>query len=322
MLMNTLCAIALGFVLEYALGDIPIGVYPLNLLDRYLSFLDRWIKNAYADSREARNAAGGMFEFLAITPVLVLSLCIFYITYSVSDILGILVEGIMCWSALSISTPRDTAARIMNAAKTGDLNGARGYFEDLTGMDASELDMTEIVRCTVEQMSANITDYAVAPLFWMGLFGGVGGVMYRCINLADRIGGRLGGYEDNSGRIPSAFNRFASFIPARIAARFCLSDGSMLCLDAQRGSQIHRAFRNDSQNKTASQTQAACAGMLGICIDSGYPNADAMVLGEEDSPPEPTGIYWVNQLTAGAVLLSMLIIALIRVGLFVLFKYI
>ncbi len=322
MLMNTLCAIALGFVLDSVLGDISLGIYPLNLLKKYLSFLDRKIKNAYADSREARNAAGGMFEFLAVTVPMVLCLFVFYITYTVSDIFGIIAEGIMCWSALSVRTPKDLAAKIMHAAKMNDLKGAREYYAELTGMDASGLDMQDIVRCTVEAASANITDNCVAPLFWMGLFGGVGGFMYRCINLADRIGGRLGGYEDNSGRIPTAVNRFFSFIPARIAARFCLYDGGILCLDSQNGSQIYRAFRNDSHNRTAAQTQSACAGMLGFCVDSGYPNGVAMALGEEINEPEPTGIYWVNQLSAGVAVISIFLIAAVRVGLFFLFKYI
>ena len=322
MLMNTLCAIALGFVLDSMLGDISFGAYPLNLLKKYLSFLDRKIKNAYADSKDARNAAGGMFEFLALTPVLVLCLCIFYFTYAISDIFGIIVEGILCWSALSVRTPKELAAKVMRAAKENDINSARKYFHDLTGMDASELEMQDIIRCTLEASSANITDCVIAPLFWMGLLGGVGGFVYRTINLADRIGGRMGGYEDHSGRIPSAFNRFMGYIPSRIAARFCLRDGSILCLDADRGSQVYRAFRNDSQNKTAAQTQSACAGMLGVCIDSGYPNATAMVLGEETEEPDPTGIYWVTQLTAGTAVIAMFIIAAIRVGLFFLFKYI
>ena len=322
MLMNTLCAIALGFVLDSMLGDIPLGAYPLNIIKKYLSFLDRKIKNAYADSKDARNAAGGMFEFLALTPVLVLCLCIFYFTYAISDIFGIIAEGIFCWSALSMRTPRELAAKVMHAAKENDITSARKYFHDLTGMDASELEMQEIVRCTVEASAANITDCVVAPLFWMGLLGGVGGLIYRTINLADRIGGRLGGYEDHSGRIPTALNRFMGYIPSRIAARFCLRDGSILCLDADRGSQVYRAFRNDSQNKTAAQTQSACAGMLRFCVDSGYPNGTAMVLGEESEAPDPTGIYWVNQLSAGTSVFCVFIIAAVRIGLFVLFQYI
>ena len=322
MLMNTLCAIALGFVLDSILGDVSLGAYPLNILKKYLSFLDRKIKNAYADSREARNAAGGMFEFLAITPVAVICLCLFYITYSVSDILGILVEGIMCWSAISIRTPKDLSVKIMHAAKMNDLKAARESFSEFTGMDASELEMQDIVRCTLEASAANITDNAVAPRSWLGLFGGVGGFIYRCINLADRTGGRLGGYEDHSGRIPTLLNRIFSFIPARLAAKLCLDDGGMLCLDTDNGSQIYRAFRNDSHNKTAAQTQAACAGMLGMCIDSGYPNGETMVLGQEERAPEPTGIYWINQLTAGAAVMCIFLIAFVRVGLFIAFKYI
>lgn len=320
MLMNTLCAIALGFVLDSMLGDIAFGAYPLNLLKKYLSMLDRKIKNAYADSREARNAAGAMFEFLALTPVVLACICVYLLTYSVSDILGILFEGVMCWAALSIRTPRELAMKVMHAAKSGDIKSARKYFTRLTGMDASELELTDIVRCTVEAASANITDYVVAPLFWMGLLGGVGGMAYRCINLADRIGGRLGGYEDRSGRIPTAFNKFMSFVPARIAARLCLYDGGLLCLDNKNGSQIYRAFRNDSQNRTAAQTQSACAGMLGFSVDSGYPGSAAMVLGEEINEPDPTGIYWVGQITVGAAVIGMFIIAAIRVALFFLLR--
>lgn len=316
MLMNTLCAIAVGFVLDSLLGDLSAGAYPLNLLKKYLSMLDKKIKNAYADSREARNAAGGMFEFLALMPVAVVCFGAFFIAYYVSDILGILVEGVMCWCAISIRTPSELSVKIMHAAKMNDIELARRYFTQLTGMDASELDGKEIVRCTVEAASANITDNVVAPLFWMGIFGGAGGLVYRCVNLADRIGGRLGGYEDRSGRIPTAVNKFMSFVPSWIAARLCLYDGGLLCLDSQNGSQIYRAYRNDSQNKTAAQTQSACAGLLGFCVDSGYPNGVSMALGEEDNDPDPTGIYWVKQLTMGAAVICLFVIAAIRTGLF------
>jgi adenosylcobinamide-phosphate synthase len=316
MLMNSLCALAIGFVLDSLLGDPQSGAYPLNIIKKLLCGLDIRIKHAYADEPDARNAAGGMFEFLAISIVLAAGLALFVVSYMISDILGILVESIMCWTAISVRTPKELAARIMHCAKSQDVKSARKYFEQLTGMDASGLDVQDIVRCTLEQTSADVIDNAVAPVFWIGLLGGVGGLVYRTVNLADRIGGRLGGYEDRSGNKASAVNRFFSFIPAKLAAALCKKDGSLLMLDAKCGDETYRYFRNDSQNKTAAHTQSMCAGLLGCSIDSGYPNGKKMILGEETAAPNANSIYWVNQLVTGAEVLLIFIIAAIRVGLF------
>ena len=320
MLMNSLCALAIGFVLDSLLGDPQWSAYPLNIIKKLLCGLDIRIKHAYVDEPDARNAAGGMFEFLALAIVLVVSVLLFFVSYMISDILGILVEGVMCWTAISVRTPKEIAARIMHAAKSEDIKAAREYFKELTGMDASNLEMQDIIRCTLEATSANITDNAVAPIFWIGLLGGAGGVVYRTINLADRIGGRLGGYEDRSGNKASAINRFFSFIPAKLAAGLCKRDGSLLMLDAKCGDETYRYFRNDSQNKTAAHTQAMCAGLLGCSIDSGYPNSKKMILGEETAAPDANSIYWVNQLITGAEVLLIFIIAAIRVGLFFVFR--
>lgn len=320
MLMNTLCALAIGFVLDSLLGDPAWGAYPLNLIKKYLCWLDIRIKHAYADEPDARNAAGGMFEFLAVAGVLIVSVLLFFVSYMISDILGILVEGVLCWSAISVRTPKELAVRIMHAAKSDDIDTARECFGELTGMDASKLEMQDIIRCTLESASADITYTAVAPVFWIGLFGGAGGIVYRTIELADRIGGRLGGYEDRSGNKASAVNRFFSFIPAKLAAALCRSDGSLLMLDAKCGEETYRYFRNDSHNRTAAHTQAMCAGLLGCSIDSGYPNGKKMVLGEETEAPDANSIYWVNQLAVGAEMFLVFIIAAIRVALFFIFR--
>lgn len=322
MLMNSLCALAIGFVLDSLLGDPKAGAYPLNIIKNYLCWLDTRIKHAYADHPDARNAAGGMFEFLAILTVSLACVVLFVVSYMISDILGILVEGVMCWSAISVRSSRDRAAAVMHAAKLNDLKMARRCFYELTGMDASKLEMEDIVRCTLEASSANITDHAIAPIFWSGILGGVGGLICRTINLADRIGGRLGGYEDKSGNKPSAVNRFVSLIPAKLAAGLCRSDGSLLLLDSKCGDETYRYFRNDSQHKVAAHTQAMCAGMLGCSIDSGYPNGVKMVLGEESEAPDSSAIYWVNQLTVGTTVFCIFLIAAIRVGLFILFRHI
>ncbi|MBR7009227.1 MAG: cobalamin biosynthesis protein [Ruminococcus sp.] len=316
MIMNTLCALALGFFLDSMFGDTSVGTFLPGAIRKYETFLDKKIKGAYADTPEARNAAGGMFEFLSLTSLIVVSILLFYITYSVSNILGILTEGIMCSCALGIRNSKTLCAEIMRAAQKNDVDKARVCFNELTGMDASQLEMDDIIRCTVESSAANITDCAVAPLFWTGLFGGIGGFVYRCVNTADRVGGRLGGYEDRSGRIPTAVNKFFSFVPSRIAAKFCVADGSMLLLDSVNGSQTVKAYAGDSQDRNAAQTQAACAGLLNVSLDSGYPNGVIMTLGKESAKPDAVSIYWVNQLISGTSVMLLLLIAAIRVGLF------
>ena len=192
----------------------------------------------------------------------------------------------------------------------------------LTGMNADDLDSEDIVRCTLESASANITDHAVAPIFWIGLLGGAGGFVYRCVNIADRVGGRMGGYEDTSGRVPTAINKFFTFVPSRIAAKLCVADGSLLMLDSKNASQTVKRFAADSANRNAAQTQAACAGLLDISIDSGYPNSVTMTLGKETQTPGTTSIYWVNQLISGSSMFMLMLVAAVRVGLFFLMKYI
>ena len=322
MIMNTLCALAIGFVLDALLGDTTVGRFLPGLIKKYITAVDSRIKNAYADSKEARNAAGGMFEFIVLLSAVIPSLGLYILGYLISNVTGILVESVLCAAALSIRNSRTLAAQIMRSLQKNDLESAREYFTELTGMNAQGLDSQDIVRCTLESASANITDHAVAPVFWIGLLGGVGGFVYRCVNTADRVGGRMGGYEDTSARVPTAINRFFTFVPSRIAAKLCVADGSLLLLDSKNASQTVKRFAADSANKNAAQTQAACAGLLDISIDSGYPNSVTMTLGKETQTPGTTSIYWVNQLISGSSVFMLLLVAALRVGLFFLMRYI
>lgn len=323
MLMNSLCALALGFVLDMALGD-PNGLlYPLTLIKKLVKSLENTLRKAYADSPEAQNMAGVMLIVMTLIICLGISAALLVVCYKINVVLGIVMEGILCWVSLSAKYLKNTAQGIFRSARSGNIASARRYLKKISCREVDELDMDGAIKCAVEVVSENTTDWIIAPIFWICIFGGMGGIFCRCINIMDNTVGYKTENCRHFGKIPAKLDDVIMFIPARLAALLMRINVSFLQLDSKNAARIYRRDRRKSPSPNSGCTQAVCAGALGISVggDEYYDGqlVRKSAIGVSSKPAEADDVFWANQLCIGTAAYGIIFAAIIRTALYVAF---
>lgn len=240
MLINSLAALALGFALDMLLGDPEVVVYPQYFIKKLVAKLDKSFRNSYKNTPEAQRMAGLMMTVIVLLIVAAVALLLLFVGYKLNAALGIFLEGIMCWSALSVKSLKTAAGGVMRAARAGNLSSAQRKVKKVTFRDTDDMNIDAVIKSTVESVAENTTDWAVAPIFWSAIFGGLGGILYRTVNIIDNTVGYKTDTYINFGKFPAKLDDVLSFIPARIAALLMKMNVSYLHLDSKNASQVYK----------------------------------------------------------------------------------
>ena len=88
----------------------------------------------------------------------------------------------------------------------------------IVGRDTDRLDEEGIARAAVETVAENTSDGVTAPLFYMILFGGIGGIFYKAVNTMDSMTGYKNARYRFFGTAAARLDDVMNFIPARLTA--------------------------------------------------------------------------------------------------------
>ena len=134
-------------------------------------------------------------------------------------------------------------------SKQDRLIAARKAVGRIVGRDTSELSEEGVTKATVETVAENFADGVLAPLLYLA------------------IGGMLG-YKNEKyidfGRASAKLDDFCGFAPARLAALFFVAAAALTGRDFKSAYRIWRRDRFNHASPNSAQTEAACAGALGI----------------------------------------------------------
>ena len=103
-----------------------------------------------------------------------------------------------------------------------------------------------------------------APLFYMLLGGAILGFLYKGINTLDSMVGYKNDRYIDFGMAAAKLDDIANFIPARISAFLMILSAFILKFDAKNAWRVFKRDRYKSTSPNSGQTEAACAGALGI----------------------------------------------------------
>ena len=177
----------------------------------------------------------------------------------------------------------------------------------IVGRDTGRLDGAGIARAAVETVAENTSDGVVAPLFYMFLGGAPLGVLYKAVNTMDSMIGYKSEKYADFGRCAAKLDDAANFFPSRIAAVLMIA-ASKLCKPKDRYSAKNalRIFRRDRfrhASPNSAQTEAVCAGALGIRLagDAWYfgKKVEKPYIGDDVRPIEAEDIVRANRLLYG-----------------------
>ena len=126
----------------------------------------------------------------------------------------------------------------------------------------------------METVAENTSDGVIAPLIYLAIGGPILGFMYKAINTMDSMVGYKNDKYMYFGRCAAKLDDVVNYIPARISALLMIAV-SFLPGKAYDGKGAWRIWRRDRRkhaSPNSAQTEAVCAGSLGVQLagDASY----------------------------------------------------
>ena len=187
--------------------------------------------------------------------------------FNVADIFG---EDVFTDKVMQERLPK----KVYKALKKDDLEGARYAVSMIVGRDTQVLDATGVAKAAVETVAENTSDGVIAPLIYLAIGGPILGFMYKAINTMDSMVGYKNDKYMYFGRCAAKLDDVVNYIPARISALLMIAV-SFLPGKAYDGKGAWRIWRRDRRkhaSPNSAQTEAVCAGSLGVQLagDASY----------------------------------------------------
>ncbi len=311
-----LCAGVLGFVLDLIFGDPPWLTHPVVVMGRYIAWYERTLRPRFPKTPRGEVLGGAVLAASLAALTMTVSLLACLLARRIHRCLEMALETLWCAQALAAKGLATESRRVCDALLSGDLPAARDAVARIVGRDTARLDAEGVAKAAVETVAENFSDGVAAPMLCLFVGGAPLALTYKAINTMDS----MVGYKSEKylwfGRVPAKLDDLANFVPARVAALFLIAAASLTGQDASRALRIWRRDARKHLSPNAGQTEAACAGALGIQLggDAWYfgEKHEKATLGDETRPCVPEDILLTNRMMYCASVLLCAACALAR----------
>ena len=192
---------------------------------------------------------------------------VFYLgSYALHPIIGIVVESILTFYIFATKSLKDESMKVYDRLKTGTLEEARKAVSMIVGRDTTFLDETGVAKAAIETVAENASDGVIAPMFYAAIGGPVLGYFYKAVNTMDSMIGYKNDKYMHFGRVAAKLDDVMNYVPARLSA-WLMIIVAFLSGKAYSGKRAYFVYKRDRRkhaSPNAAQTEAACAGALGI----------------------------------------------------------
>jgi len=319
MLMWNTAALLLGGALDALLGDPPGWPHLVRLYGALIAALE---KRLYP--RKNKRLAGAALTAATVLFSLAVPGLALYLLRRVSPWLSLVLGSALCWQCLAARSLRDESELVAAPLARDDVETARKMVSRIVGRDTERLDAAGIARAAVETVAENTSDGVVAPLFYMALFGPVGGCVYKAINTMDSMIGYKNERYMDFGRCAARLDDAANFLPSRLSALLLIAGAYLTGMDGKGAARIWRRDRRKHESPNSAQAESAVAGALGVRLagDAYYfgQRHKKPTIGDDRRPIEPEDIRRAHSLLLAAALEMYALALLCRIGVYFLFR--
>ncbi len=253
----------LAFLLDLGLADPPNWPHPVKFYGRFIRGFER-LSQFDKKKPMTQTFLGGVLVFLLLIIILLISSLLLYGAKRLSPILYALVWIYLTYTCFAVKGLADEANGVLEAMKEGGLQAGRRQLSRIVGRETSQLSEEEVYQAVIETVAENLSDGFVAPLFYVILFGPVGGLLYKGINTLDSMIAYLDDRYQYFGYFAAKLDDLANYIPARLSCLLIVLASGLLGLDMASAWKI--SFRDGRAHRSpnAGYPEAAAAGALGV----------------------------------------------------------
>ena len=226
---NRIIVLFIAAAVDLMIGD-PHGLWhPVQGIGSLISVSERSLRSLFAVPPRQDGAAGEgvkireriagiLMVFLVLLMSTAAGLFLLKVCGRIHLYLRLLAEGILCGRLLALRSLGEAGFSVRDPLLQNDIEGARKAVSMIVGRDTDRLDEEGIARAAVETVAENTSDGVTAPLFYMILFGGIGGIFYKAVNTMDSMTGYKNARYRFFGTAAARLDDVMNFIPARLTA--------------------------------------------------------------------------------------------------------
>ena len=322
-----MAAFTIGFVMDLLFGDPYWLPHPIRWIGRLIGWLDRKLlgetDGAVRDEAAERKKGRWLVAFVLLL-VFFFAAVVLFAAYQIHPAAGIIAESIMTYQMLATKCLKTESMKVYRRLSEHDLRGARKAVSMIVGRDTERLDEEGVAKAAIETVAENASDGVIAPMFYLALFGPVGGFSYKAVNTMDSMVGYKNDRYHAFGTAAAKLDDVVNFIPARISAMLMILSCCFLGkeFDQKNAMKIFKRDRYQHASPNSAQTEAACAGALGIRLagDASYFGkiVKKPFIGDDLRPVEAEDIVRVNVLLYRSAVIGeiLCLLALLVVTLF------
>ena len=270
---NRIIVLFIAAAVDLLIGD-PHGLWhPVQGIGSLISVSERSLRSLFAVPPRQDGAAGEgvkireriagiLMVFLVLLMSTAAGLFLLKVCGRIHLYLRLLAEGILCGRLLALRSLGEAGFSVRDPLLQNDIEGARKAVSMIVGRDTDRLDEEGIARAAVETVAENTSDGVTAPLFYMILFGGIGGIFYKAVNTMDSMTGYKNARYRYFGTAAARLDDVMNFIPARLTALTmilaCYLPGKeTACISTQDPQKEQNQSKEPEDAETASRKTAA-----------------------------------------------------------------
>lgn len=266
-------AFLIGFLLDQIIGDPYQLPHPIRYIGKLITKLE---DRLYPKEREqTKERKGGTCLVLLVIMIVTGIVGILTVgSYAIHPIIGMIVESILTFYIFAAKSLKDESMKVYDRLKTGTLEEARKAVSMIVGRDTAFLDETGVAKAAIETVAENASDGVIAPMFYAAIGGPILGYFYKAVNTMDSMIGYKNDKYLHFGRVAAKLDDVMNYVPARLSA-WLMIIVAFLSGKAYSGKRAYIVYKRDRRkhaSPNAAQTEAACAGALGIQLagDASY----------------------------------------------------
>lgn len=260
-------AFFLGYLLDLLLGDPYWLFHPIRLIGHLISSLEKKLLLAEERKNKKAELRHGIYLVVIVLIFTVgVTMAILLVAYSIHPYAGVFVETIMTYQILAVKCLKVESMKVYQALKTEGIEKARQAVSMIVGRDTQVLDEEGVAKAAIETVAENTSDGVIAPMLYTAVGGPVLGFFYKAVNTMDSMVGYKNDRYLYFGRTAAKLDDIVNYIPARISALLMVVS-CFLCgkeFDGKRAWYIFKRDRYRHASPNSAQTEAVCAGALGI----------------------------------------------------------
>lgn len=287
--------LTIGYILDLIIGDPQNPIHPVRLIGSLCKNIEKLFRKLF---KNYLKVAGGLTWIFSVAIVFFINYIIVISSFNLNRVFGIIISGIIIYFSISTKALKVEGLKVVSYILKDDIEGARKQLSYIVGRDTKSLDEKAILRAVVETVAENMSDGVVAPIFYAGLFGAPGAMVYKAINTMDSMFGYKNDKYKDFGFFPAKLDDVFNYIPARLTGLLIVFVSLLLNLDYKRSFKIYLRDRNNHSSPNSAHPEAAVAGALGLRLGGANYYFGKLVekptIGDELNEIEVSDVYKTN----------------------------